>query len=83
MTAVFMVCGSATLGMIAFALAGLMLWVLCIWLDADNFDASHLVTMMFVLGVIGLIAGFAFGMAYVEELRTAALVITEGGAVAA
>lgn len=83
MMTVFMVCGSATLGAIAFALAGLMLWVLCIWLDADNFDASHLVTMMFVLGVIGLIAGFAFGIQYAENVRMAAMVITEGGAIAA
>lgn len=81
MMTVFMVCGSATLGMIAFALAGLMLWVLCIWLDSDNFDSSHLVTMMFLLGVIGLIAGFVFGMQYVEGMKAAVMAVTEGGAI--
>lgn len=82
MMTVFMVCGSATLGAIAFALAGLVLWVLCIWLDPDNFDSSHLITMMFLLGVIGLIAGFVFGMQYAESVRMAAMAITEGGAIA-
>lgn len=82
MMAVFMVCGSATLGAIAFALAGLVLWVLCIWLDADNFDASHLLTIMFVLGGIGLIAGFTFGIQYAESVRMATIAITEGGAIA-
>lgn len=67
MATFFFCVGSAFSGVLAGALIGAMLGGMC-FVASDEFDLEHISVLMFILAVIGAIAGTWFGIATTKDM---------------
>ena len=79
MLSMVLLVGCIAVGGLVFAAVAMVLGFLCMMYDHDAFHGREIGIMMFIAGMIGILAGGVFGIAMLAELQQQAIPAVQVG----